>query len=149
MKKRHKIFVFIGIILVVGIILKTYFTPETRIISFVKTNEEDLHEIALDYLADRILTYGEEQYYKNVEICGVRDSEYPVVEFFYSGKGIVPSGVYYGFYYSPDDEPVAVMDYGRLLTLSGDEEWTWSGSGDNGGRTGRIIENWFYYETWF
>ena len=66
------------------------------------------------------------------------------------GVGIAPASKYYGFYYSPDDVPVAYQNVNDNLTHVSDDEWKWSDNGtDNGDRTIRIIENWFYYEAWF
>ena len=150
MKKWKKKLIIIGILILAWIFLKLWFNPETRIKHFVNANEENLKEIALTYLSgEKILSLSERDYYKGVEIWGVQSGEHPVVKFFYRGKGIVPSGVYYGFYYSPNNLPAAILDEGRMLQSSGKEEWTWSGEGDNGGMTKRIGENWFYFESWF
>lgn len=150
MKKWKKRFIIIGILIFAWVFLRVWFNPENRIKHFVNANEENLQEIALAYLSgEKIPSSSERDYYKRVEIWGVQSGEYPVVKFFYSGKGIVPSGVYYGIYYSPDNMPAAVLDEGRMLKPSGKEEWMWSGYGDNGGLTKRIMENWFYFEYWF
>lgn len=149
MKKWKKSFVIIAVLLLTGSFLRLYFLPERKIIHFVNTNEEALKELALDYLSGEKYYLGEPVFCKNVEMKGVKNGDHPIVEFYHSGFGIAPSGVYYGFYYSPDNVPVAILDYDSLLKPSGYEEWMWSGAGDNGGMTKRIKENWFYYEAWF
>ena len=150
MKKWQKSIFFIGILIITGTFLNLCTNPEIRIKNFVKKYESDLREIAMGYLSgEKYIFLGQEESYKGVKVEGLQDGEYPIVKFFYSGKGIVPSGVYYGFYYSPDDMPVSVMDGGRPLKSLSEDEWEWTGVGDNGGITKRIKENWFYYEAWF
>ena len=150
MTKWKKRLIIIGILILAWVFLRLWFHSEIRIKHFVNSNERNLQEIALTYLSgEKIPSSSERDYYKSVEIWGVQSGEHPVVKFFYSGKGIVPSGVYYGFYYSPDNVPAAILDEGRMLKPSGKEEWMWSGDGDNGGLTKRIMENWFYFESWF
>lgn len=150
MKKWKKSFTIVTILILAGVVLKLCTNPEIRIKNFVSKHESDLQEIAVDYLSgEKYILLGQEESYKGVKIEGLQDGEHPIVKFFYSGKGIVPSGVYYGFYYSPDDMPVPVMDGDRLLTSVSEDEWEWTGIGDNGGRTKRIKPNWFYYEAWF
>ena len=150
MKKWKKRLIIIGILILAWVFLKVWFNPENRIKHFVNANEKNLQEIALTYLSgEKLPSSSERDYYKGVEVWGVQSGEHPVVKFFYSGKGIVPSGVYYGFYYSPDNVPAAILDVGRMLKPSGKEECMWSGDGDNGGLTIRIMENWFYFESWF
>ena len=58
--------------------------------------------------------------------------------------GIAPAGVVAGFYYSPEDVPLP-YEKGHALREENDI-WRWQGRGDNRGWTGRIIENWFYFE---
>ncbi len=150
MKKWKKSFTIVTILILTGVVLKICTNPEIRIKNFVSKYESDLQEIAVDYLSGEKYTFlGQEEFYKGVKVEGLQDGDHPIVEFFYSGKGIVPSGIYYGFYYSPNDVPVAVMDEERPLQNVSEDEWEWIGIGDNGGRTKRIKPNWFYYEAWF
>lgn len=70
------------------------------------------------------------------------------VEFYCGGSGLVPSSSYYGFYYSPDDLPLAV-DVTRTENLRPEGNgfgWEEPG-GDNWYYTERIMENWYYYES--
>ena len=58
--------------------------------------------------------------------------------------GIAPAGVVAGFYYSPEDRP---LPYEKEHTLREENGiWRWQGRGDNRGWTGRMTENWFYFE---
>ena len=116
MKKWKKSLTIVTILILAGVVLKLCTNPEIRIRNFVSKHESDLREIAMDYLSgEKYILLGQEESYKGVKVQGLQEGEHPIVEFFYSGKGIVPSGVYYGFYYSPDDMPVPVMDGERLL----------------------------------
>lgn len=58
--------------------------------------------------------------------------------------GIAPAGTVAGFYYSPEDVPIP-YEKGHALREE-NSIWRWQGRGDNRGWTGRIIENWFYFE---
>ena len=55
---------------------------------------------------------------------------------------------YTGYYYSPDDVPLAFQAADVPLTET-DEGWTWQGEGDNHGTTQRIAECWFRYTAEF
>ena len=73
------------------------------------------------------------------------------VEFYCGGSGLVPSSSYYGFYYSPDDLPLAV-DVTQTENLKAEGNgfgWKEPGGlgGDNWYYTERIMENWYYYES--
>jgi len=150
MKKWKKSLTIVTILILAVVVLKLCTNPEIRIRNFLNKHEEDLQEIARTYLSgEKYILLGQEESYKGVIVKGFQDGEHPVIEFFYSGKGLVPSSVYYGFYYSPDDMPVSVMDGNRPLKSVSEYEWEWTGVGDNGGITKRIKENWFYYEAWF
>lgn len=120
--------------------------PERNIRSFVKANEAELVEIAEQYLD---YEQGLDKYYKKVEIDGVFEGEYPIVQFYYSGFGIAPLGTYYGFYYSPDDAVTTYCNEDYPVKMCADGEWEWSGVGDNSGVTKKIQDNWYYYEAWF
>lgn len=133
-----------GLILLVA--LRGYVSnPERKIKSFVEQNEEELARIAEDYLDS-----GEHvKAFQGIEVDGLFKGTHPMVQFFYSGKGIAPAGKYYGFYYSPDDVPLSYQNAENVLTQVSDTEWEWKDNGDNGGRTVKIMEKWFYYEAWF
>jgi len=71
------------------------------------------------------------------------------VEYFCRGFGIVPSGVYYGFYYHSVDEPIGFQGESVPLTKDG-HGWSWRQSeGDNWYYTEKIADNWYYYEAGF
>ncbi|BAL01110.1 hypothetical protein OBV_39110 [Oscillibacter valericigenes Sjm18-20] len=145
MKKRIKIIITVVLIILTICAVRGIFNPERRIKNFVNQNGGELTAIAEAYLRSDATT----RTYKGVEVEQVFRGNHDIVQFYYGGFGIAPASKYYGFYYSPDDVPTAYENVNcRLSAVSGDE-WAWSDGTDNGGRTLRIIKNWFYYEAWF
>ena len=55
---------------------------------------------------------------------------------------------YYGFYFSPDDVPLAFQNAPISLeeTPTG---WQWRGEGDDHGSTRRLSPHWYYFEAYF
>lgn len=146
MRKRNK--VIIASILII-FTLKYIVNSEHLIGAFVYMNNEELEVIAEEYLNSDT---GIESY-KGIRVAGVFRGENDIVEFDFWGIGLVPSTTYYGFYYSPDDVPAVFQNAPTsvaVLSPVTDEEWEWSEENtDNGGRTIRIMKNWFYYEASF
>jgi hypothetical protein len=145
MKKRNKIIIAAVLVILAICAVKYILNPERRIEMFINKNSEELVTIAEAYL-DSDTTI---KTYKGVEVEQVFKGNSDIVQFYYCGVGIVPASKYYGFYYSPDDVPTAYQNGNFALSAVSDEEWEWSDGTDNGGRTIRIMKNWFYYEAWF
>lgn len=145
MKKWNKI-IIAAVLIILAISAVKYITnPERRIKNFINQNSEELVTIAEAYLnSDTTI-----KTYKGVEVESVFRGNNDIVQFYYGGVGIVPASTYYGFYYSPDDIPTAYQNVNCRLSAVSDDEWKWSDGTDNGGRTIRIMKNWFYYEAWF
>lgn len=81
-------------------------------------------------------------------IQSVRIEKDVYVEFYCGGSGLVPSSSYYGFYYSPDDLPLAVdVTLTENLRPVGDGFGWEEPDGDNRYYTERIMANWYYYES--
>ncbi len=145
MKKRKKLIIAAVLIILAFCTAKYFLNLELRIKTFVNQNNEELVTIAEAYLnSDTTI-----KKYKGVEVEQVFRGDHDIVQFFYSAVGIVPASKYYGFYYSPDDSPAAFQNVNQKLSAVSNEEWKWSDGTDNGGRTKRIMRNWFYYEAWF
>lgn len=155
MKKWQKIILILFAVLAVIMILGDLRNPERRIRAFVERNQKELEALAKSYLEDtaganeRFQKEREEARYKGVEIDGMYTGEHPIVQFYHSGFGLVPSSVYYGFYYSPEDVPVPYINESFPLLQEEEDAWNWIGVGDNGGRIERITSCWYYYEAWF
>ncbi|MEA4814297.1 MAG: hypothetical protein VB112_05285 [Oscillospiraceae bacterium] len=145
MKKRNKIIVAVLLVILAIYAIKFISNPERRIKNFVNQNSEELVTVAEAYLNSDTRT----KTYKGVEVEQVFRGDNDIVQFYYCGVGIVPASKYYGFYYSPDDVPTAYQNTNYSLSAVSDDEWEWSDGTDNGGRTKRIMKNWFYYEAWF
>lgn len=145
MKKRDKKIIVVVLILLTICGIKHSSNPEHRINNFIKQNREELVTIAEAHLnSDPSITT-----YKGVEVEPVCRGKHDIVEFYYCGVGLVPSSTYYGFYYSPDDVPTPYQNTNDKLVAVSDAQWEWSDGTDNGGRTKRVMKNWFYYEAWF
>ena len=72
--------------------------------------------------------------------------EHEMVEYTVATAG----STYYGFYYSPDDVPLAFQNTDvPLVPAETEEGWIWTAEGDNRGRTYRLAERWFYFEAKF
>lgn len=122
-------------------------TAEEQITSIVESHESELKELSIQQLNGDFSSTS----FDNIKVDGVYTNEdgESIVQFFYSGLGIAPAGKYYGFYYSPNDIPVAFQNTDYKLEKD-NGIWKWSeGNSDNGGFTKRISECWYYYEAWF
>nr|WP_320024126.1 hypothetical protein [uncultured Acetobacterium sp.] len=145
--KKYISIIISAVLIILAIYTINYISnPERQIKKFVSENSKELVTIAESHLnSDTTI-----ETYKGVKVEPVFSGKNEIVQFFYDGKGIAPASKYYGFYYSPDDVPAAYQNTNFNLAYVSDNEWKWSEDGtDNGGRTIRIIENWFYYEAWF
>ena len=112
---------------------------------FYMNHKFQLEEAVQEILRGRDVT--------QVEIEGVRsisywDGENPIIEFTISAFGLVPSSTYKGVYYSVNGQPAPFQNADLLLTET-QSGWSWRGTGDNGGTTERIEENWFSFEAHF
>lgn len=145
MQRSKKISIIVFLVVMAIYTGKVIFNPESKIKYFVRHNHEDLVTIAEDYLSSMTTI----KKYKSVEVERIFKGKNDIVQFYYCGIGIAPASQYYGFYYSPDDMPTAYQNADYKLFPISDEEWEWSDGTDNGGRTSRIMKNWFYYEAWF
>jgi len=71
------------------------------------------------------------------------------IDFYCYGFGIAPSGIYYGFYYVSNDEPLGFQAERVKLERDG-VGWKWKQpKGDNYYYTEKIADNWYYYEAGF
>ena len=143
MKKNICVLLLVAIFGV--IVLKIVSNPYAKISRYVNRNEGNLRASCEFYLEQKHVNKVDTE----IDVMGIYGGEHNIVQFFYSGKGIAPSGVYYGFYYSPDDIPVPYCNGNEELKMVSEDEWIWEEVGDNGGRIRKIRDNWYYYEAWF
>ena len=143
MKRRICILLLVAILGMFA--FKIAFDPYAKISRYVNHNEGNLRASCEFYLEQNHVNWADTE----IDVMGIYGGEHKIVQFFYSGKGIAPAGIYYGFYYSPDDIPVPYCNGNEELTMVSEVEWTWENVGDNGGRIRKIQDNWYYYEAWF
>ena len=114
-----------------------WFSPERQAARYVKAHQAELQEaMDLYFEQGQRLSCGS-------GILAVNDwpGQHPMVEYLLFTA--VPG--YHGFYYSPDDVPLAFQNFPVPLTETADG-WRWQGEGDNHGRTCRLAPRWFYFE---
>lgn len=143
MKKNNIIKLLV--IVAVLVIAKLIFNPYARISRYVERNQGNLRQSCEFYIENGVI----DDSYSGIKIDGIFGDANKIVQFYFSGKGLVPSSTYYGFYYSPTDVPVPYVNAEFELTKEGDNKWNWDGEGDNGGIIRKICDNWYYYEAWF
>lgn len=73
------------------------------------------------------------------------NDEAGIVQYMVKAYGLPSAGTYYGFYYSPDDEPAAYQNIDCRLKEDGDNRWSWSKDGASG-VTYRICDKFYYYK---
>lgn len=105
---------------------------EANSISALQNNNADdkLHGVKLDGV------------FKN-EASG--NDEAGIVQYMVKAHGLPSAGAYYGFYYSPDDEPAAYQNIDCRLMEDGDNRWSWNKDGASG-VTYKICDKFYYYK---
>lgn len=73
------------------------------------------------------------------------NDEAGIVQYMVKAYGLPSAGTYYGFYYSPDDEPAAYQNIDCRLMEDGDDRWSWSKDGASG-VTYKICDKFYYYK---
>lgn len=73
------------------------------------------------------------------------NDEAGIVQYRVKAHGLPSAGTYYGFYYSPDDEPAAYQNIDCRLMEDGDNRWSWSKDGASG-VTYKICDKFYYYK---
>lgn len=143
--RRIKGWIFLGILAAVVVIAAgvTAMDAERRVFSMVAKSR-----IVYEQTARQLLEDGEIYELENVETIFVFGGKHPMVEFMVEGDGVIPPAQYFGFYYSPDDVPLAFQNIEVPLTEYKENEWEWSEEGDNHGVTKKITECWYYFEAW-
>lgn len=73
------------------------------------------------------------------------NDEAGIVQYMVKAHGLPSAGAYYGFYYSPDDEPAAYQNIDYRLMEDGDNRWNWNKDGASG-VTYKICDKFYYYK---
>ena len=138
--KRRKQAWLLCVLLLAAMFLSGYFSPQKRIGRYVDAHLETLEQDMHNYFAlEQPLRYDEGILHVNHW-----SGTHHMVEYILSTGG----GRYCGFYYSPDDVPLAFQNTPCALRQDG-AVWSWSADGDNRGATGRIRAQWFWFEARF
>lgn len=147
MKRRRGSMIFIVGVLValvaaVGVV-RMSLDAERRIFSMVKERR-----VVYEQAAHQLFEDGEVLEIEDIESIYIFTGEHNMVEFMIDGDGLIPPAQYYGFYYSPDDVPLAFQNVNVPLTEYKENEWEWTEEGDNHGITKKITDCWYYFEAW-
>ena len=73
------------------------------------------------------------------------NEEIGIVQYRVKAHGLPSAGAYYGFYYSPDDEPAAYQNIDCRLKEDVDNRWSWNKDGASG-VTYKICDKFYYYK---
>lgn len=141
MKHWKKFRAAIVMVLLAAAVICVFSTPQRRITRFVGTNQEALEALAESCLSG---TPGATSL-QGAQVEQVFPGKQDIVQFSYGHSGFH----YFGFYYAPLDQPAAYQNAACPLTPTGENTWEWSDGTDNGGRTVKITEKWYFYEAWF
>ncbi len=157
-KKEHRILAMLLLIIaaalaVVWVQFGPFLINQSMIGGYVKFHETELEIIAMDMIEHDFENPEKEYDTKRDEKGATRivsfASRPDMVQFDTWGFGLAPSTVYYGFYYSLNDEPIPYCGVDYELISDGDG-WSWQQpESDNRGYTEKIMNNWYYYEARF
>ena len=141
MKKKKWPWILLCVILLAG--LAVFFlrpVTKTAISSYVQRHLQDLESFVAGESSG-----GDE--YNGWSVS--RNAKTGMVQFDVGGFGLVPSSSYWGFYYSPGDEPMGFDGAEVEFTESG-KGWLWQEEkGDNRNYTEKITDNWYYFKAEF
>ena len=154
MKKAKKL-LFIIIAIVVVIFAMLFLSPKLaktfskqKAFSYVQNNQTELCQLAQDIIEGKIKTPYQQGDYSVQYFKSPSAASEPIVEFNGHSYGIVPSGYYTGFYYSPKDIPVRYNGSGTAMEPF-KNGWAYQEAGDNHGYTEKICDNWYWFEFYF
>jgi hypothetical protein len=142
---KKLVIAFIVIILAVSFILNSSILLKYKIEWSVRHNLNYLNECIENGTYDKIYRI---KGIRNITPYTLNDKEL-YIDFYCYGFGFVPGSIYYGFYYSSNDEPVGFQAVPVKLEPQGDG-WKWKQiGGDNVYYTEKIAKNWYYYKAGF
>lgn len=134
--------ILVALVAIVGVV-RMALDAEGKIFSMVKERR-----VVYEQAAHQLLEDGEILEIEDIESMYIFAGEHNMVEFMVDGDGLIPPAQYYGFYYSPDDVPLAFQNVKASLTEYKENEWEWTDEGDNHGITKKITDCWYYFEAW-
>lgn len=124
-----------------GVFLLMNSDGERRVVNRFLKHRPALEEQMGLWEQDGTLSYTE-----NWKAVNHWSGEHEMVEYLVEAAG----DTYRGFYYSPEDVPLAFQNTDVSLVPAGKKKgWIWTSEGDNRGWTYRLAEQWFYFEAKF
>lgn len=139
MKKRTLLILAAAAVVCAAVLLGGGSTEDRVIDRFFENQETLQREVDACFEGGRDLSWSGNWKYVNLW-----PGEHDMAEYIVTVLG----DTYYGFYYSPDDVPLAFQNT-QVLLAPFEEGWIWTAEGDNHGTTRRITEKWFYFEASF
>jgi hypothetical protein len=147
--KKGKLFIICFIIFFTVIVLSFIFishqSNKDKVEKIVTTNQDLLNECIQNKTYDQLYKI---KGIKNITPYTKENNEL-YIDFYCYGFGIVPSSIYYGFYYSSNDKPMGFQAAPVKLDVDGNG-WQWQETnGDNYYYTEKITSHWYYYKAGF
>jgi len=118
-----------------------FHAPEKQVLRYFHANYEELNQQAEAYMAGAPLSWNENQ----IQSVNAWLGQHEMIEYILP----TPGGSYHGFYYSPDDVPLAFQNIDTPLTQTEPNCWTWHTEGDNRGKTTKIKDHWYLFQATF
>lgn len=144
-KRYKRVRLFLIFIITILLFFTFKISNEYKIVKLVNNNLDFLNECIEHKTYDKIY---EIKSVKSIKPYSLGGNEL-YIDFYCYGFGIVPSSIYYGFYYVSDDKPLGFQATHVKLESDGDG-WKWKEpDGDNWYYTKRIADHWYYYEAGF
>lgn len=148
MGRKRRVGIIVGIVLVVsfiGLTLSIVLNTKEVFFKYVQNNRAELESFAVELVStskeDTSTTY------KRWDVFYWHNTNH--VEFITHKKGLTSNSAILGFYYSPDNQPMAFQGY-QVKFDNYEYGWKWTDpESDNWGYTERITQNWFWFEAQF
>ncbi len=142
-RKKGKIGMLVAVIIVVVFCILNVPANKTKIVLNIWGDEfkENSILVVQNGSAKKLL--------HGVQLDGAyEDNDTQIVQYTVKSVGLPSTSIYYGFYYSPNDVPVAFQNVHCILKEEGENRWSWSKDGASG-ITYKISENFYYYKAKF
>ena len=128
-----------AVLLICGVTFLVNNNAERRVVKCFSEHQSALEEQMRLWEQGGVLSYTE-----NWKAVNHWNGDHEMVEYLVEATG----DTYRGFYYSPDDVPLAFQNTNVSL-VPAENGWMWTADGDNRGWTYRLKDKWFYFEAKF
>ena len=142
MKRKHIIAAVIlaAVLLIAVLIFSGVYTAKRRTIGYVESNLPALEDFAAQVRGGS----PDADSYNGWRVSFI--PEYDMVDFLVGSKGLVPSGIYYGFYYSHVDSVGGHIQQNRTLREYGRGFMIEENDSENREYVEKIADGWYWYE---